>query len=84
MSKLTMHRIAMCLVFISMALEWVLVKLSIEFCLVLYFQIENFQDLEARTNKIHVIISYKAISEQSSDPKHEFRRHFSTCIRNKS
>jgi len=29
LSKLTMHRIAMCLDFISMALEWILVKLSI-------------------------------------------------------
>ena len=29
LSKLTMQRIAMCLEFISMALEWVLVKLSI-------------------------------------------------------
>ena len=29
LSKLTMQRIAMCLDFISMALEWVLVKLSI-------------------------------------------------------
>ena len=29
LSKLTMHRIAMCLDFISMALEWVSVELSI-------------------------------------------------------
>ena len=49
-SKLTMQWIAIGLEFVSMALEWVLVKLSIEFCLVLNFQIENFQDLEARAN----------------------------------
>ena len=79
-----MHRIAMCLVFISMALEWVLVKLSIEFCLVLYFQIENFQDLEARANIIPCHYIIESNKKQSSDPRHEFRRHFGTFIGNKS
>ena len=45
-----MHKIAMCLDFISVALEWILVKLSIRVLPVLYFQIENFQDLESRAD----------------------------------
>ena len=37
LSKLTMQRMAMCLDFESMALEWVMVKSSIRVCLVLVF-----------------------------------------------
>ena len=37
LSKLTMQRMAMCLEFGSMALEWVMVKSSIRVCLVLVF-----------------------------------------------
>ena len=67
-----MHRIAMCLDFISVALEWVLVKLSIRVLpgLVFFFQLENFQDLESRTNitPCHYIIeSYQVILNMSSE-----------------